>query len=145
MSKTAYANDLEFINDLIAHKLDKQPAAKKFANTVTTAIGTAITILSQIMLAPLELPDWVMWVALALTTLGTLLGVSNTKNGFSDSQITKLRQWQAEYLDKHHNLHDAADQATNDDAKHARRDDVENQTAADLDKQVFEHLRGDDK
>ena len=87
MATNAYATDLEFIGDIIQTKLNEQPGRRKYANTVTTAIGTAITVISQVLLLPLDLPDWVMWAALALTSLGTVLGVNKTKNGFSDSQI----------------------------------------------------------
>nr|DAK22701.1 MAG TPA: hypothetical protein [Caudoviricetes sp.] len=104
MATNTYATDLEFIGDIIQTKLNEQPARRKYANTVTTAIGTAITVISQVLLLPLDLPDWVMWAALALTSLGTVLGVNKTKNGFSDSQIEKLRQWQSQYIDRQHNL-----------------------------------------
>ena len=98
MATNAYATDLEFIGDIIQTKLNEQPGRRKYANTVTTAV------ISQVLLLPLDLPDWVMWAALALTSLGTVLGVNKTKNGFSDSQIEKLRQWQSQYIDRQHNL-----------------------------------------
>ena len=146
MAINSYATDLEFIGDIIQTKLSEQPGHKKIANTITTAVGAAITVVSQVLLMPLDLPDWVMWAALALTSLGTVLGVNKTKNGFSESQIEKLRQWQSEYIDRQHNLAHANPHtgiphaAPADGPRHSAAELSSTMTAKDLGRMVDQFL-----
>lgn len=104
MASTGYSGDLEFIGYLINKKADEQPKTKKLANTVTAALGSLVSIAAMVLTLPIEIPDWGYIIIVAITTLGTTLGVSVTKNGFSPSQIEKLKKWQAEYIDAHHHL-----------------------------------------
>ena len=104
MASTGYSGDLEFIGYLINKKADEQPKTKKLANTVTAAIGSLVSIAAMVLTLPIQIPDWGYIIIVAITTLGTTLGVSVTKNGFSPSQIEKLKKWQAEYIDAHHHL-----------------------------------------
>lgn len=104
MASTGYSGDLEFIGYLINKKADEQPKTKKLANTVTAALGSLVSIAAMVLALPIEIPDWGYIIIVAITTLGTTLGVSVTKNGFSPSQIEKLKKWQAEYIDAHHHL-----------------------------------------
>lgn len=106
MASTGYGGDLEFIGYLINKKADEQPKTKKLANTVTAALGSLVSIAAMVLALPIAIPDWGYIIIVAVTTLGTTLGVSVTKNGFSPSQIEKLKQWQAEYIDAHHHLPD---------------------------------------
>lgn len=104
MASTGYGGDLEFIGYLINKKAEEQPKTKKLANTVTAALGSLVSIAAMVLTLPIQIPDWGYIIIVAITTLGTTLGVSVTKNGFSPSQIEKLKKWQAEYIDAHHNL-----------------------------------------
>lgn len=104
MASTGYSGDLEFIGYLINKKAEEQPKTKKLANTVTAAIGSLVSIAAMVLTLPIQIPDWGYIIIVAITTLGTTLGVSVTKNGFSPSQIEKLKKWQAEYIDAHHHL-----------------------------------------
>lgn len=99
--------DLEFIGHIINDKLEAQPWGRKVANTVTALVGAVVTIAAGAMSMGINLPDWAMLTVICVTTLGTVLGVRETKNGFSDSQIEKLQQWQADYIDARH-AHDEA-------------------------------------
>lgn len=104
MASTGYSGDLEFIGYLINKKAEEQPKTKKLANTVTAALGSLVSIAAMVLTLPIQIPDWGYIIIVAITTLGTTLGVSVTKNGFSPSQIEKLKKWQAEYIDSHHHL-----------------------------------------
>lgn len=104
MASTGYSGDLEFIGYLINKKAEEQPKTKKLANTVTAALGSLVSIAAMVLTLPIQIPDWGYIIIVAITTLGTTLGVSVTKNGFSPSQIEKLKKWQAEYIDAHHHL-----------------------------------------
>lgn len=104
MASTGYSGDLEFIGYLINKKAEEQPKTKKLANTVTAALGSLVSIAAMVLTLPIQIPDWGYIIIVAITTLGTTFGVSVTKNGFSPSQIEKLKKWQAEYIDAHHHL-----------------------------------------
>lgn len=95
--------DLEFIGHIINDRLDAQPWGRKVANTLTAFVGAVVSIAAGAMSMGVDLPNWAMLTVIAITTLGTALGVRSTKNGFSDSQVEKLQQWQAEYIDDRHN------------------------------------------
>lgn len=107
--------DLEFIGHVINDKISEQPKGKKVANTLTALFGAVISIAATALTLPVSLPDWVYLVIIAVTTLGTALGVKTTKNGFSDSQVQKLRDWQAEYIDQRHIHDDTVDAVTGTD------------------------------
>lgn len=94
---------IDFIDAVVQDKLRNQPPVKKYANTITAVYGVAITIIGQLLGQGFELPDWALWVVLALTLGGTVFGVSRTPNGFSTSQQEKLEQWMQEYIDVHRN------------------------------------------
>lgn len=97
-------DELAFLGKVIREKMEGSPKTRKFANTVTVAIGVAVTAAGQALALPLDLPQWAMWIILAVTLIGTLFGVSVTQNGWSPSQIKKLEQWMAEYIDENHSL-----------------------------------------
>lgn len=102
MAYNSFNDDLQFIGRVIDTKIDEQSRFRKFSNTVTALVGALVTIASQALLLPFGLPDSVMWLVLVITMLGTVFGVNNTKNGFSPSQVEKMRKWQAEYIDRQH-------------------------------------------
>lgn len=104
--------DLEFIGHIVNDKLEEQPWGKKVANTLTALVGAVVSIAAGAMSMGLSLPDWAMMTVIAVTTLGTALGVRTTKNGFSDSQIEKIRTWQADYIDARHTHDEDATAAT---------------------------------
>lgn len=107
--------DLEFIGHIINDKIGEQPKGKKVANTLTALFGAIISIAAAALALPIDLPDWAYLIIVAVTTLGTALGVKTTKNGFSDSQVQKLRDWQAEYIDQRHIHDDTVDAVTESD------------------------------
>lgn len=100
-----YKGDLEFLGNVLQQKIPKEEGpAKKIANTITALVGALISIAAAALTLPIDLPDWSYLAIIAVTTLGTALGVRTTKNGFSDSQIKKLERWMAEYVDENHDL-----------------------------------------
>lgn len=107
--------DLEFIGHIINDKISEQPKGKKVANTLTALFGAIISIAAAALALPIDLPDWAYLIIVAVTTLGTALGVKTTKNGFSDSQVQKLRDWQAEYIEQRHIHDDTVSAATDSD------------------------------
>lgn len=101
--------DLEFIGHIINDKLNEQPKGRTVANTISAIIGAVVSIAAVALSMPIDLPDWAYLIIVAVTTLGTALGVKQTKNGFSESQKRKLADWQAEYIDARHTHDDTVD------------------------------------
>lgn len=100
-----YKGDLEFLGTVLQQKIpEEEGPAKKIANTITALVGALISIAAAALTLPIDLPDWSYLAIIAVTTLGTALGVRTTKNGFSESQIRKLRRWQSEWIDQNHDL-----------------------------------------
>ena len=116
MASTGYGGGLEFLGYLINETLQEQDKTKRFANTITTALGSLVSIAAMVLTLPIQIPDWGYIIIVAITTLGTTFGVSVTKNGFSPSQIEKLKKWQAEYIDAHHHLPADTEEAVIDES-----------------------------
>lgn len=130
--------DLEFIGHIINDKLSEQPKGRTVANTISAVIGAVVSIAAVALSMPIDLPDWAYLIIVAVTTLGTALGVKQTKNGFSESQKRKLADWQAEYIDARHTHEDQDDDTDDSDdqepayvGQHRLRDTV-NDAARDL-------------
>lgn len=71
-------------------KLEAQPWYKTFSNTVTTAVGALSIIIWLLAANGVDLPDEVQTgIGSALAVL-TVLGVSLTKNGVTQSGIAKV-------------------------------------------------------
>lgn len=77
-------------------KLAEQPWYRKSANTITTVVGGAITLAGSItaylVAQGTELPQWVTLAVGVLGFLGTVVGVKNTKNGFTYQGAAQLQQ-----------------------------------------------------
>lgn len=98
---------LTLIDDLVAEAKLDQTRTKEKANTVTTAIGGALTVALTAATAWLEsgtnIPSWLPIVVMVLGTLMTTYGVSKTKNGITDSVADKLHNELARKIDLSHN------------------------------------------
>ena len=117
-----YKGDLEFLGNVLQQKIPKEEGpAKKIANTITALVGALISIAAAALTLPIDLPDWSYLAIIAVTTLGTALGVRTTKNGFSDSQIKKLERWQSEWVDENHDLPADVEDATIEDSGGSHR------------------------
>lgn len=106
MATRSNPGELEFIGHVLNDKLPKEGPVRKIANTVTAVVGSLISIAAVALSLPIDIPDWGYLIIVAVTTLGTALGVRSTKNGFSESQRRKLRDWMAQYIDDNHDIPD---------------------------------------
>lgn len=100
------AGALTLINDLVEEvKAGETPLARK-ANTVTAAIGTALTIILGGATAWVEsgtnIPSWLPGLVLVVGMLATTFGVSKTKNGMTSSVADKLHSELAARIDLNH-------------------------------------------
>ncbi|ADD80902.1 holin [Rhodococcus phage ReqiPepy6] len=100
------AGALTLINDLVEEvKAGETPLARK-ANTVTAAIGTALTIILGGTTAWIEsgtnIPSWLPGLVFVVGMLATTFGVSKTKNGMTASVADKLHSELAARIDLNH-------------------------------------------
>ncbi|MBM4518332.1 hypothetical protein GS491_22680 [Rhodococcus hoagii] len=81
------------ILDVLRAKMAEQPLVKKYANTVTTAVGLVIALLWAVISAGVDVPEGVTSGVLVLISLLTVVGVKFTPNGVTDKQIAELEQY----------------------------------------------------
>ncbi|MCT2299735.1 hypothetical protein M3G04_02270 [Dietzia cinnamea] len=104
------------IRDLVQQVRAEEPATRRKANTVTTAIGTTVTGLlaagTYLVESGTTLPDWVPLIVALLGMAATVLGVSRTKNGMTDSVADRLELELARRIDLNHDHSDPAPAAS---------------------------------
>ncbi|NKR57491.1 hypothetical protein GS474_16140 [Rhodococcus hoagii] len=81
------------ILDVLRAKMAEQPLVKKYANTVTTAVGLVVALLWAVISAGVNVPESVTTGVLVLISLATVVGVKFTPNGVTDKQIDELEQY----------------------------------------------------
>lgn len=82
---------------ILRQKLQEQPLVKKYANTVTAAIGLVVGAIWLLLQLGLDLPETVTNLGFALVGLGTVIGVSLTPNGVTEKQVQEIE----EYVGRH--------------------------------------------
>lgn len=94
------------IDDLVAELQKHEPLSRQKANTVTTAIGATITAVVTIgtyfLESGLDMPTWLPFIVMVVGLIGTALGVSQTKNGMTDSVADQLQLGLVERIDLNH-------------------------------------------
>lgn len=104
MSSSLNAQTL--IRDLVEQVRAEEPATRRKANTVTTAIGTAVTGLlaagTYLVESGTTLPDWVPLIVALLGMAATVLGVSKTRNGMTSSVADRLELELSRRIDLNH-------------------------------------------
>ena len=103
------------IDELVARVVKDEPLRKKKANTIVTTIGSVITVLLTLatywLQADTSAPSWLPPIVLILGAIGTVFGVSKTKNGVTDSVAEALRGGLASLIDDHHDVSDETPKA----------------------------------
>lgn len=84
----------------IRKKAMEQSWFKKNANTVTAVLGLLATLLTWLASQPFAASENWQKVILIAGFVLTILGVKKTPNGWSDSQIQKLADAEAHFIDK---------------------------------------------
>lgn len=104
MSSSLNAQTL--IRDLVEQVRAEEPATRRKANTVTTAIGTTVTGLlaagTYLVESGTTLPDWVPLIVAFLGMAATVLGVSKTRNGMTPSVADRLELELSRRIDLNH-------------------------------------------
>lgn len=104
MATEPAANTL--IRDLIQDVQAHEPRARQKANTVTAVVGTVITTIlglaTLVLQSGYDLPEWAVLVVLVAGMVATDFGISQTKNGMTDSTADRLELELARRIDLHH-------------------------------------------
>lgn len=87
----------DLIGNLLREKLEQQPLVKKYANTVTTAVGALIAVVWTLISSGIEVPAQLSQGVLVLISLLTVVGVKLTPNGVTEKQVEEL----TDYVGKH--------------------------------------------
>lgn len=109
----------DLIRELVSEAKTHQTTPRRKANTVTAAVGAVVTALAAggtyILESDLNLDDWVPLLVMAIGLVGTVLGVSQTRNGITDSVEVNLRDELARRIDENHYHGDEIEEAPSDD------------------------------
>lgn len=89
------SNDI--IGTILRDKLAEQPLIKKYANTVTTAVGALVAVVWTLVSLGVEMPAQVGQGVLVLIAILTTVGVKLTPNGVTEKQVEEIE----DYVGKH--------------------------------------------
>ena len=87
----------DIIGSILREKLAEQPLVKKYANTVTTAVGALVAVVWTLVSLGVELPAQVGQGVLVLIAILTTVGVKLTPNGVTEKQVAEIE----DYVGKH--------------------------------------------
>lgn len=87
----------DIIGNILREKLAEQPLVKKYANTVTTAVGALVAVVWTLVSLGVELPAQVGQGVLVLIAILTTVGVKLTPNGVTEKQVAEIE----DYVGKH--------------------------------------------
>lgn len=109
----------DLIRELVSEAKAHQTTPRRKANTVTATVGAVVTGLAAsgtyILESDLNLDSWVPLLVMAIGLVGTVLGVSQTRNGVTDSVEANLRDELARRIDENHYHGDDLEEAPSDD------------------------------
>lgn len=89
--------DNNLLADMLRDKLAQQPTIKRYANTVTSAVGMIVGLVWTLVSSGVDLPAPVTTSVLVLISLGTVVGVKFTPNGITEKQVAEIE----EYVGRH--------------------------------------------
>lgn len=103
-------NTNSLLRDLVLEVKDQEPLARRKANTVTSVIGTALTIVATvctyILQSGFDLPQTTMLVVMVVGMVATDFAVSKTTNGVTASVADRFELELARRIDLNHNHED---------------------------------------
>jgi hypothetical protein len=85
------SNDI--IGNILRDKLAEQPLIKRYANTVTTAVGALVAVVWTLVSLGVELPAQVGQGVLVLIAILTTVGVKLTPNGVTEKQVAEIEDY----------------------------------------------------
>lgn len=89
--------NLDILGNILRDKVAEQPVYKRYANTVTTAIGAVVAIVWTLISLGVDLPAQVGQGVLVIIAVFTTVGVKLTPNGVTEKQVEEIE----DYVGKH--------------------------------------------
>lgn len=103
-------NTNSLLRDLVLEVKDQEPLARRKANTVTSVIGTALTVVAAvctyILQSGLDLPQSTVLIVMIVGMVATDFAVSKTTNGVTPSIADRFELELARRIDLNHNHDD---------------------------------------
>lgn len=91
--------NLDILGNILRDKVAEQPLVKRYANTVTTAIGAVVAVVWTLISLGVDLPAQVGQGVLVIIAVFTVVGVKLTPNGVTEKQVEEIE----DYVGKHRN------------------------------------------
>ena len=106
MAKNLTQGSVGLINDLVEAAGQDQTLLQRKANTVTVTIGQVLTALAATgtywVESGTDAPSWLPLVVFFVGQVATIIAVSQTKNGVTNSVKDKLQKELVALIDVHH-------------------------------------------
>lgn len=80
------------IDEVVQKAVSQQRWYRKYANTISTAVGLSSTVAMTVLSMGLDLPQGVSVALVVVGSLATILGVSQTKNGVQPHTAVQLQE-----------------------------------------------------
>lgn len=106
MAKNLTQGSVGLINDLVESAGKDQTLLQRKANTVTVTIGQVLTALAATgtywIESGTDAPSWLPIIVFLVGQVATILAVSQTRNGVTESVKTRLQTELLRMIDTHH-------------------------------------------
>lgn len=106
MAKNLTQGSVGLINDLVESAGKDQTLLQRKANTVTVTIGQVLTALAATgtywIESGTDAPSWLPIIVFLVGQIATILAVSQTRNGITESVKTRLQTELLRMIDVHH-------------------------------------------
>lgn len=89
--------NLDILGNILREKVADQPIVKRYANTVTSAVGLLVAVVWTLISAGVDLPSQVTTGVLLLVSVFTVVGIKLTPNGVTEKQVAEIE----DYVGKH--------------------------------------------
>ncbi|MDV8006736.1 hypothetical protein [Rhodococcus sp. IEGM 1318] len=85
--------NIDILGNLLREKLAEQPWVKRYANTVTSAVGFLVALVWLLVSVGVDLPAEVTSGVLLLVSALTMVGVKFTPNGVTEKQVDEIEAY----------------------------------------------------
>ena len=92
--------NIDIFGNLLREKLAEQPWFKRYANTVTSAVGFLVALVWLLVSVGVDLPAEVTSGVLLLVSALTMVGVKFTPNGVTEKQVDEIEAYVGRHRSK---------------------------------------------
>lgn len=85
--------NLDMLGNILRDQMAEQPLFKRYANTVTSAVGLLVAVVWTLISVGVDMPPGVMAGVLVLVSVFTTVGVKLTPNGVTERQVEEIQDY----------------------------------------------------